>query len=222
MKQTDWDSYYLRPGKASSVTRDITENKLLDMFDRYGAVESPVICELGGANSCFFAGMRRHFPNSKYIIVDNNRYGLDLFSKNHSEEKNTVLIQEDVLNGSSSHISADIVYSVGLIEHFSPADTAKVIKRHFSYVKPGGLVVITFPTPTWLYSGTRGLAELFNIWNFPDERPLLVEDAKLEMMKYGELLTAFINWPIVLTQGVVAIKAQKTGDAADLVLTGNV
>ena len=66
----------------------------------------------------------------------------------------------------------DIVFSVGLIEHFDPAGTARVVAAHFDYLRPGGTAIITFPTPTWLYRVVRGLAEMTNNWIFHDERPL--------------------------------------------------
>jgi predicted SAM-dependent methyltransferase len=43
---------------------------------------------------------------------------------------------------------ADICFSVGLIEHFTEEDLPRVVSAHFDVVRPGGLVVISFPTPT--------------------------------------------------------------------------
>ena len=68
-------------------------------------------------------------------------------------------------------------------------------------------MIITFPTPTWLYRGTRAIAEHLGIWRFPDERPLSFEEVETEIRKHGTILERRINWAIILTQGVVVAKA---------------
>jgi hypothetical protein len=90
-----------------------------------------------------------------------------------------------------------------LIEHFDEPGTAQAIANHFRFVRPGGLVLITFPTPTWLYRGTRKLAEWSGQWRFHDERPLGFSEVEIALAQHGELLDRDLIWPIVLTQGVL-------------------
>ena len=83
----------------------------------------------------------------------------------------------------------DIVFSVGLIEHFTEKRTELMIRKHFEMTKLGGYVVIFFPTPTLFYKVTRGLAELVGVWQFPDERPVKPE----EFRKTADQLGAFLK-----------------------------
>lgn len=133
-----------------------------------------------------------------------------MFRQRYASFENTYAIKGDVLDGQCMDNLADIVFSVGLIEHFETVDTLTAIRTHFDCVRPGGLVIITFPTPTWLYRITRNIAESMGRWGFPDETPLptsFVEDA---MNKQGTVFSKQILWPIVLTQGIIAAHADKS------------
>jgi cyclopropane fatty-acyl-phospholipid synthase-like methyltransferase len=122
----------------------------------------------------------------------------------------------DLLAGPVSTEKADIVFSVGLIEHFSTADTAECIRAHFELVKPGGYVLITYPSPTALYSIIRRAAELLKIWSFPDERPLTSQETVPLFSRYGAVVQKKMNWWIGLTQEIVLIKTQtETGREHD-------
>jgi len=213
-QKTDWDLYYNKPIKTSLISRGFTRRKLLRLFKDYAGNGVSSICELGGANSSFFSGLRTQYPDAIYTIIDNNQSGLDLFQKQHSDDKNIILRNEDVLNleqGVNSMAgTADVVFSIGLIEHFAQQGTARAIGAHFTHVKPGGIVLITFPTPTWLYVAARRIAEAAGAWRFPDERPLSMQEVVQECTKYGEILHTTINWPIIFTQGIVVVRAYGT------------
>jgi len=209
-KSTDWDAYYVKHAKASSFTRKSTENILIQtMLNVFKEGEIQHICELGGANSCFFSPIRHQFPDAHYTIVDNNHTGMSLFATTHSKEKNIHLVENDIMNMPKQQTLADVVFSTGLIEHFSIEGTKQSIHAHFDCVKSGGLVIITFPTPTWLYRLTRSLAEIMGLWIFHDERPLQMQSVIDEMKQYGEILFAKINWWTILTQGVVVVRLAK-------------
>jgi hypothetical protein len=173
----------------------------------HGGSPAPRFCELGGANSCFYDAIRAAYPDSEYTAIDNNDLGLRLLADRTSQEPRTRTMLYDVTSMPAGLVQADIVFSVGLIEHFTPIQTASVIRAHFSCAAPGALVVITFPTPTWLYRATRALAEAAGLWRFPDERPLSFHEVTAEVRHHGSVLTTFINWPVVLTQGVVAVRS---------------
>jgi glycosyltransferase involved in cell wall biosynthesis len=204
---TDWDTYYMRPARPARLTRAITTRRLLDLMRRHLTSQPRGICELGGANSCFYASMREAFPQVDYSVIDNNPVGLELLSRRWGDDQRLHARNEDVRELPEQVLDADIVYSVGLIEHFPPEQTATVIRKHFSCVRPGGLVIVTFPTPTWLYRITRALAEACHAWRFPDERPLTFEEVEAEIRKYGTIVESRINWAIVLTQGIVVARA---------------
>ena len=174
---------------------------------QYAPHPAPTICELGGANSCFYDALRLSYPESDFIAIDNNILGLRLLEQRASDQRRTRTLNYDLTSMPAGIVEADIVFSVGLIEHFAAEQTAHVIGRHFSCVKSGGLVVITFPTPTFLYRIARTLAESAGLWRFPDERPLPWAEVLAEVARHGMVLTTFTNWPLVLTQGVVVARA---------------
>ncbi len=209
-KRTDWDAYYSKPAITASMARKTTENIIIhSILTLQGFENTQHICELGGANSCFFSPIRHCFPDAKYTIIDNNHVGMSLFSSNHLEESNIVLLEMDIFEHEEQPELADIVFSAGLIEHFSTKRTQKAIQAHFKRVKDDGLVIITFPTPTWLYRIVRKLAEWAHLWIFHDETPLKMDFVIDEAKKYGTILYARINWLTILTQGVVIIRPFK-------------
>lgn len=203
--KTDWDSYYEKPYRTASFTRKITEKNLHRYIDSAKANASSFsIAELGGANSCFYLGIKKKFQPQKYLIVDNNQLGLNKF-KERVQDQQVALYHQNALQLEMNE-QADIVFSVGLIEHFSPEQMRKVIASHFELVKPGGAVIISFPTPTFLYKITRTIAELMRLWIFHDERPLPVAEVGQIVKQHGILLQGKIIWPIFLTQYMMLIR----------------
>jgi len=169
--------------------------------------QGPVqIIELGGANSCFFHDVRRALDVRTYHIVDNNRTGLARTAD--LDDTGVIELNEaDVLTWRPTQ-RFDLVYSIGLIEHFSPVETAIAIRRHFEAAHPGSLVIMTVPTPTVLYRAIRGAAEMLKMWQFPDERPLLFEEVHRTASEHGTLLHDEILWPLGLTQILVAYRVK--------------
>ncbi len=161
------------------------------------------ICELGGANSCIVDKVCDSFYVKKYHIIDNNEYGLNLLKGKNIRTSlswdNTNILKED-----SFEEKFDLVISIGLIEHFSETDTAKVIKYHFDRCKKGGIVLIIFPTPSISYKFIRKISEFFHMWIFLDERPLKYEEVNSECSKYGILKHKSINHLIGLSQMYLA------------------
>lgn len=205
--RTNWDAYYQRPFKASSITRKITTRRILDCLRDYGGDQKdPVILELGGGNSCVYRSIVKGLQPRKYVIIDNNRIGLNKFTETYSDAQSVDLIEGDVLDLQHLPQKADICFSIGLIEHFSKPDTQKAVHAHFDCIGPEGLVLITFPTPTWLYQITRTIAETLNLWQFPDERPCTMKEVVTHLQEKGEILHSSIIWPIFLTQGVIVAR----------------
>lgn len=203
-RKTDWDGYYRRPFKATTVTRRITTAHLLRQLALRPPGDSHVV-EWGGANSCFIDPIYRALRPARYTVADSNRLGLDLLESRGELYLGLETLQDDVLQPSRL-LQADIVFSVGLIEHFDTAGTARAIRTHFDSAREGGLVVISFPTPTWLYLTTRWLAERLDLWIFHDERPLRFAEVKREMSRHGDFVGCDLIWPIFLTQGILAFR----------------
>ena len=207
--KTNWDRYYNSTTKISSVSRKFTENKLINLINQYGTTPIQSICELGGGNSCFFPRFSENYPEAIYTIIDNNQRGLDIFLEHYNDPKIRI-INDDIINPKIRIDPVDLVFSVGLIEHFSKENTAKAIQEHFNKGKPGSLVIITFPTPTWLYVTARFLVESFGAWKFPDERPLSIDEVAGLVNDYGEIINTSINWPIIFTQGIIVAQVNNS------------
>ena len=203
-KETNWDRYYSERTNFSP-TRLITQRILLNLLSKYHIEDIHSFIEIGGGGSCFYRAFRKKYSSALYSIIDKSRAGVSLFEKKYKGE-HIRAICGDILESNAIE-KADVVFSVGLIEHFKKEDMLKVVRAHFCSVKQGGLVIITFPTPTLIYRAIRSIAEALNMWRFPDEYPLMAEDVLPELSRYGEVLCQKKNWWIGLTQEVLVIRA---------------
>ena len=203
---TDWTRYYESPFVTAHVTRRITAHRIKKMVlaaggfpERHGR-----IIELGGGNSAFCDTFKDCLYVQFYTVVDSNPRGTLLFWMKHPDSFNYPVVCADILTLDPASLEhADLVFSVGLVEHFPEEQTKIAIRRHFELAKPGGLVLITFPTPTFSYRLIRRVAEKLGIWRFPDERPIQLEDAVRLCAEHGEVIAKRLNRAILLTQGIV-------------------
>ncbi len=206
-KPTDWDAYYKKPAKATSITRRISAAKIQKVLKEPLSHQNVSVCELGGANSCFAEGFLKNARLQKYHVIDSNAYGIDLFLQRFSSDKRVTAEQRDALLLAEGYADYEVVYSVGLIEHFDKEGTQKCIEGHFHSCRPKGTILMTFPTPTLPYRIIRKSAELMGIWAFPDERPLTFDEVNTAIERCGGKIThQSINWWIGLTQGYVVIE----------------
>jgi len=202
LQPTDWNAYYHRPAAPAKLTRKISSAKILATLAPALAHQEISVCELGGANSCFADDFLKRQNIVNYHIIDTNDYGVELFKTRYATEHRATAEILDA-RGLDTNPSFDIVYSVGLIEHFLEDDTANCIESHFRVCKPGGVVLITFPTPTLIYRVIRKIAEALDLWEFHDERPLQFSEVESTAKPLGLSLHRSTNWWIGLTQGYV-------------------
>ncbi|MEN8155278.1 MAG: class I SAM-dependent methyltransferase, partial [Acidobacteriota bacterium] len=134
-----------------------------------------------------------------------NELGLSKTKSSNLTATNIYLYKKNILN-LDLKLKADLVFSIGLIEHFEPIETAIAIKAHFDLLKPGSIAIISFPISTFLYKMTRKAIEAIGKWIFYDERPLTFDEVLATTSQYGKLLEKKINWKIFLTQGIVVVK----------------
>lgn len=204
-RETNWDAYYSKEVKLASISRAWTIFYLQRLLSKFISKDQTNFIELGGGDSCCISSLLKKFSPKSYLVIDKNNLGLEKLKKRYPNDPHINTRQVDLL-GSSFKASADIVLSLGLIEHFNKKGTASLIKTHFDSVKKGGLVLITFPTPTFLYKIARRLSELFGLWIFHDERPLSTQEVDFIAQQFGQKLHSSINWPIIFTQAVVIYK----------------
>ncbi len=210
---TDWTRYYRSVPPTARLARRHTAKVLVDVLRRFAPRGPVTIAEYGGANSCFIDSLRRHIRPSAYHVIDTNRYGLELLRRKVNADPNVHLHEASVLTGLKM-TPADVVFSVGLIEHFSPADTRRAVEAHFKLARPGGLVVLSFPTPTLLYRFTRAVCEMFAVWAFPDERPLGRPEVIAAIGNRGRVLYEKVLWRLLLTQRLMVIDVADTESRA--------
>jgi SAM-dependent methyltransferase len=205
-RTTDWDSYYQAVPASARLTRKYTTRVLLSYLKLHAAGAKHII-EIGGANSCFIDAILADLRPTSYDVVDTNEYGLRLLQQRFTNSTVVGSYRESVLALPSDIGGADVVFSVGLVEHFDPQGTQRAVRTHLQAVRPGGLVLITFPTPTWLYRATRGALEAVGAWKFPDERPLHPGEVRRAIEAAGgTILDERTLWPLVLTQHVIVVR----------------
>ena len=211
--KTDWTKYYQSVPPTAHLTRRFTEWRIEQTIRQYLSLAdydhacTLRVCELGGANSCFVRNLVTRFNISDYTIIDSNEYGLALCEKsNASLDTKINLVHADILGLDEAFLrnAFDIVFSVGLIEHFTQQGTQDIVAKHYSFAKPQGLVLVTFPTPTLLYRSTRKCLENIGKWSFQDERPLSFDEVTPLITSGGQIMHRSISWPLILTQGVLA------------------
>jgi cyclopropane fatty-acyl-phospholipid synthase-like methyltransferase len=187
------------------LTRRDTSATLVGAMKRHAAGPGMSIIEIGGANNCFLDRVVRETSCRSYDVVDNNQYGLELLERRGDNGGVVRLHLRSVLD-LAPEMQADLVFSLGLIEHFKPADTRRAILAHFDVLRQGGTVILTFPTPTLLYCATRRVIEMLGMWAFPDERPLPAAEVIAAIRQRGDVVEQRILWPLMLTQGLVVAR----------------
>jgi SAM-dependent methyltransferase len=182
---------------------------LLGAIRRYAAAavagDGLRIVEIGGANSCFLDAILAGVNCRSYEVIDTNQYGLALLEKRFGNNPVVRPTRQSVLALSPDGRS-DLVFSVGLVEHFDPENTRKAVLAHFDLLRPGGTAIITFPTPTWLYRVARKLIEMLGMWKFHDERPLEPSEVAAAIRERGDILWEKMMWPLILTQYLIVAR----------------
>jgi hypothetical protein len=206
---TDWDRYYKSVPFTAKLTRRYSTAVLLAAIQRHAVPAAPdrqlAITEIGGANSCFIESILAKTSCRSYDVIDTNSYGLSLLEKKAGLSRAVRLHQQNVLDLSMDS-KADIVFSVGLVEHFDPAETRQAVLSHFDILRSGGIAIITFPTPTWLYRAARKLIETIGMWKFPDERPLSPSEVAAAVRERAAILEQKTLWPLILTQHIIVAR----------------
>ena len=210
-RATDWTAYYDHVAPTARLTRRYTARVLHGVLRRCSAGGIRSIVEIGGANSCFVDGILARWPGVAYRVIDTNEHGLELLRRRFPTGGTVAAEWGNVLSLERPPQGADVVYSVGLIEHFGPADTERAIRGHFGIAKEGGLVILSFPTPTWLYIAARSVCEAFGVWKFPDERPLEPREVLRTVEQHGAVLFRKTLWPLVFTQHLIAARVERCG-----------
>lgn len=103
--------------------------------------------ELGGFPGYYSVFLKKHF-GLKTTLMDyfiHPEIINKLINKNNLDENAIEIIEADLFKIKAEN-TYDLVFSCGLIEHFS--DTSDIINRHIQFLKPNGTLLITLPNFT--------------------------------------------------------------------------
>ncbi len=206
--KTDWDQYYRSPFPAAHFLRAVTSHRLIRALKLCGMSQAEHILEPGGGNSCFAKKLCDAFRCREYTIAESCERGIHLFQQQNLPCRKQAVRMDLVKDPFPVLPEQDLVFSAGLIEHFSAGDTALLIRKHFELLKPGGFAAFLFPADTGLYRFIRGIAERTGSWKFPDERPLTPEEVLSTASQCGRLCHRELIRIILLTQGMVIMQKE--------------
>ena len=142
-----WDAYWDAVELPAEIRRSrdsLYINEILDRFDRWlrnGRGLSAL--EIGGAPGQYLAYMHRRFGYT-CACLDYSARGCEKTRENFRLLGiSGAVFEADVFDDSLDLPTYDVVFSLGLIEHFT--DLEPVVARHLQFLKPGGTLVLGAP-----------------------------------------------------------------------------
>jgi SAM-dependent methyltransferase len=142
-----WDRYWAAvslPREHRRTPRAHYLNAILDVFDRFLPADATLTAaEIGGAPGQYLAYLHRSL-GYRVTCIDYSRTGCTKTVENFRLLGiGGDVIQGDITADVGDLPTFDVVYSLGLIEHFS--DRLPVVERHVRLVRPGGYLVLGVP-----------------------------------------------------------------------------
>jgi len=147
-----WDDYWRElPALPTEVGDDASPAvaAIRDVLDRFAYSPAPIsVLDIGGAPGRWVAHLHRRFGH-EVCVLDSSPVGIAMTRKNFE-----LLgipgetLQRELFDLDISSPQFDLVYSLGLIEHFE--DTSAAVAAHLSYVRPGGRLILGCPNLTGL------------------------------------------------------------------------
>jgi SAM-dependent methyltransferase len=144
-----WDEYWegralQLPARVVRKRERMQVNALLDVFDRHlEPGRDELALEIGGAPGQYLAYLHGQF-GYRCAILDFSHRGCELARRNFELLNIPADVYErDLLDPMLDIGPFDVVYSLGLIEHF--ADIESVVAAHARLVRPGGTLIVGVP-----------------------------------------------------------------------------
>jgi 2-polyprenyl-6-hydroxyphenyl methylase/3-demethylubiquinone-9 3-methyltransferase len=143
-----WDAYWQRlklPVAVDETKARPYEKEILKVLKRFAPRDPAArVIEIGGAPGGYLAYVAG-ISGSQAHAIDSSTVGCVKLQENFDLLNIPITVYcRDVLQGDLSDLPRfDLVYSLGLIEHFS--DPMPMIKKHVELAKPGGVIVIGLP-----------------------------------------------------------------------------
>lgn len=141
-----WDAYWQGMELPTEVTKadNLLVEALTDVFDHHVPITSESnVLEIGGSSGRYLVYLHRR-SGCKVHVLENSPVGCEAARRNFELlGVNGEITFGDMLDESIVLPRMDVVYSLGLIEHFD--DPAAVAAAHLRFLKPGGTLVIGAP-----------------------------------------------------------------------------
>lgn len=148
VEREEWEEYwncFKLPAEVKKSDKNLYRNEILKVFDSFLPQDGDLsILEVGGGSGQYLAYMWRTF-HFRIHALDYSDAACKVTRENFRllGLEGTVY-QRDLLSDSLSDLPLfDIVYSLGVIEHFQ--DLERVIGKHLELLRPGGTLVVGAP-----------------------------------------------------------------------------
>ena len=117
--------------------------ELVRLLHRIAPGRNPRVLEVGAGGSLILPYLAKH-EGFRATGIDYSFSGCRLAAENfHMQGTGGDVVCDDFLQTSIQAGRFDLVYSLGLIEHFD--DLQSVVRIHLNYVRPGGLLLLVSP-----------------------------------------------------------------------------
>lgn len=150
-----WDTYwenFTLPSEITESTDNLLLREELKVFKKYLPKGKKTVLEIGGAPGQYLVYFYKQF-GYEVSCLDYSEIGCEKTKENFKLLDIPVKVyHKDIFSDLSGIPKFDVVYSMGLIEHFN--DVSIIIKRHLDLLKPGGTLIMGLPN-------FRGINKLF-------------------------------------------------------------
>jgi len=147
-EKIDWELYWKKHHEETPI-KDVIFEEYLKYFPERGS-----LIELGGFPGKFACYFKKRFDYDvtilDYIIVSERVRSIE---KLYGLEEGSIKTIKADINNYKPINCYDVVISLGFIEHFE--DTKLIIKKHYELLKPGGVLLATYPN----FRGINGLIQ---------------------------------------------------------------
>jgi len=141
-----WDDYWENielPIEIKMSADNLLLNEELKVFEKYLPQKPLSVLEIGGAPGQYLAYFHNQF-GYKVSCLDYSEIGCQKTDKNFKMLGIPVSVyHKDLFAENLGLPQFDLVYSMGLIEHFE--DVSGVIEKHLKLLKPGGTLLLGLP-----------------------------------------------------------------------------
>jgi len=146
-EKAHWEDRWERirvPKEIRRDTKHAVNKELIKIFDIYLPQQTGLtILEIGGAPGQFLAYFAKQFGYSAHAI-DYSTIGCDKMREAfESANLDVTIYNRDIFSDLSDLPCFDIVFSMGLIEHFSDLDS--IVEKHIELLRKQGILLLGVP-----------------------------------------------------------------------------